>query len=189
MEIGPDGNLYFASVGSHDILRYKTPSGEDFGSFGEIVIGSGTIDPNNPLNYANLDPNNNGWSFDDYFGVRAWGLDFDENGHLFVAADMIESDFTTLRVIELDADGNYLSELVPLSEGYPAGTGTGNNFAEADFGPDGNFYITSRHTSEILIYGDPSGGQAGELIGQLLTPTFLTGLESIAFLPDVPLLG
>jgi hypothetical protein len=185
METGPDGNLFIASVGSHDILRFKTPGGEDFGHYGEIFIGSSAISPTNPLNYANLIPNNNGWSFDNYYGVRPFGMDWDENGHLFVAADMIEPEFTTLRVIELDGAGNYLRDLVPLSEGYPS-AGTQNGFGDADFGPDGNFYIASQYSSEILIYGDPSGPAAGDLIGKLSTPSFVNGLQSITFIIDEP---
>jgi hypothetical protein len=185
MELGPDGNLYFPSIASHDILRFKTPSGDDFGRYGEIVIGSGTISSTNPLNYQDLKPSNNGWSFDNYFGVRPFGMDWDENGHLFIVADMLESDFTTMRIIELDSVGQYIQDLVPLSNGY-ASAKTQSPFGDADFGPDGNFYVTSQYSSVILVYGDPSGPDAGELIAKLATPSFLAGIESISFVIDSP---
>lgn len=181
MELGPDGNLYFPSVGSHDILRYKTPSGQPFGHYGEIFIGSGTVSPTNPLEYANLIPNNNGWSFDNLFGTRPYGMDWDERGHLYVVADMIEPQYDTSRIIELDQAGNYVRDLVPLSAGYPSNKSQGP-FGDADFGPDGNFYVASQHTKEVLIYGDPGGAQAGQLLGKLAAPATAIGLESIAIL-------
>ncbi len=185
MELGPDGNLFLPSIASHDILRFKTPGGDDFGRYGEIVIGSGTISPSNPLNYANLIPNNNGWSFANYFGVRPFGMDWDENGHLFVVADMLEPAFTTMRIIELDGSGNYLRDLVPLADGYSSAK-TQSPFGDADFGPDGNLYVTSQWSGEILVYGDPGGPDAGDLIAKLAMPTYVAGLESLSFIIDSP---
>jgi len=191
METGPDGNLYFASVGSHSLLRFKTPGGEDFGYYGEIFIGSWQKSPSMPLLYLGVYDEYRSFTWDihpDYPGVRTWGIDWNKNGHLFAVADEVERHPRMMRIIEIDGDGNYIRDFVSADDGYSTeGWDRSNHFREAKFGPDGNFYVVNNNAdvADILIFGDPDGSAAGELILQLAPTTDPLILTSIAFVVDL----
>jgi len=182
LEGGPDGNLYVGNEGFHEVLRFNTPGGDDFGYFGEIFASS-HVTSDDPLNYPGFIPNNEGWSFDGGIRVRPLGIDWGPDGLFYVAATMNEPEITTLRISRFDADGNYIDEFVPLSAGYSA---SGNQIRDLDFGPDGNLYLVHNANNEIMVFAGPDKANAGALINTLTVPDGFEGdgITSLAFLID-----
>ncbi|HBE70599.1 MAG TPA: hypothetical protein DDW52_20835, partial [Planctomycetaceae bacterium] len=170
LEFGPDGNgdgvqdLYVASVDTNEILRYDGLTGDFIDAF---ITGEAQL--NNPLDFAFspedgdlyvLSGTNSDASvlrFDQTTGdlveaavtglVAPWGLSFFDSGPFF--GDMLLTERGTNRVLRFD--GTALTEFVTPGSGGLA------NPRNAVIGPDGDVYVASRDTLQVLKYSGADG--------------------------------
>jgi Concanavalin A-like lectin/glucanases superfamily/PKD domain/Matrixin len=152
---GPDNNLYVASSATNSILRYSGTTGAFLGAF-----VSGVATPQTPL--------------------------FGPDGNLYV------SSFTNPGSIEryngttgapLPSAGNTGAYFVP------PGSGGLNAAQEFAFGPDGNLYVVSANTNQVLRYSGTTGaplpapGQSGAVFVAAGSGGLSFG-DGMAFGPD-----
>lgn len=174
MEFGSDGNLYISNRSLHEILVLDGPSATDPGALQDIFASAFIYDTKfGPFH----GPAYNGWSFEGGVQPTVTGLAWGPDGNLYATSGMLEKTIETGRIAVFDPDGNYLHDFVPLSFGL------GKELRDIDFGPDGNLYLTNLDARDILVFGDPTGPQAGELIQTLSVPANLAfrGAASVTF--------
>ncbi|MFN3191759.1 MAG: tandem-95 repeat protein [Aureliella sp.] len=169
LEFGPDGNgdgvedLYVASVDTNEILRYDGATGDFLDPF---ITGEPLL--NNPLDFAFSPENGDLYvlsgtnsdasvlRFDDAGQlveatvtglVAPWGLSFFESGDKF--GNMLLTDRDSDRVLLFD--GTSLTDFVS------SGSGGLDNPRNAIVGPDGDVYVASRDTLQVLKYSGADG--------------------------------
>ncbi|MFK7779371.1 MAG: GEVED domain-containing protein, partial [Gimesia sp.] len=147
---GPDGNLYVASSDTGEILRYDGQTGAIIGS-GVFASGSGLVEPR----------------------FIAFGPD----GDLYVA----DSGFLRDRILRFDGlTGAYIPQAGTASDAFvERGEGGMGKPSGIAFDADGNLYVSSLSTNEILKFdanGDvvPGGPFIAAGTGGLANPRGLT---------------
>jgi hypothetical protein len=195
--IGRDGNVYVTSRDTNEVLRYDRTTGAFLGAF--VPAGSGGLSfPHGLLfrdGYLYVSSTNTAsvlrydattGAFIDAFvptgsgGLRApTGLLFGPDGNLYVNS---QGDDSVLRYdgitgAPLPAPGQTGAVFVPSHSG-----GLLNNYGQLDFGPDGNLYVPSDGTNNVLRYD----GTTGQFLG-VFVPAGSGGLnqpEGLEFGPD-----
>lgn len=171
LTFGPDGNLYVSSLGgSGDVKRFDGTTGAYIDTF--VSSGSGGLVGPRRISFAadgNLyvaDTGNNailryngttGAFIDEFVASGRGGLDtpfeftFGPEGDLYVSSTLNGSN-KVLRFQGLDGapPGAFVEEFVPTGSGGLAGP------AGLLFDADGNMYVASAQTDEVLRYGPAS---------------------------------
>jgi streptogramin lyase len=195
--IGPDGNVYVTSRDTNEVLRYDRTTGAFLGAF--VTRGSGGLNfPHGLLfrdGYLYVSSTNSAsvlrydattGAFIDAFvsagsgGLKApTGLLFGPDGNLYVNSQVDDSvlRYDGMTGAPLPAPGRNGAVFVPSHSG-----GLLNNYGQLDFGPDGNLYVASDGTNNVLRYD----GTTGEFLG-VFVPAGSGGLnqpEGLVFGPD-----
>jgi len=162
MAFGPDGNLYVASANLHRIKRYDGVTGayiDDFARGGRLQYPRGiAFGPDGHLyvcsshSYNVLRYDGQTGAFLDRFITREEGgfgkvqdLIFHEDGCLYVSSregpeDVRKFDATTGEFLGVFASGGGLTETQGMA-----------------FGPDGNLYVASSGSHEVIRYDGTTG--------------------------------
>lgn len=190
LAIGADGNLYVASVGTGEVLRYDLagdtfmdvfatapagfePVGLEFGPNGNLFASDGgRVAEFDGVTGAFLKyfvdfADNGGLTFANE------GIVFGPDGNLYVASGSGEVDAAVKRYD--GTTGAYMDDFITAGNGL-------NNAWDVVFGPDGNVYVTSYNSNQVLRYDGLTGTFIDVFVpaasGGLLTPT------GMAFGPD-----
>jgi DNA-binding beta-propeller fold protein YncE len=183
---GPDGNLYVDSRDNSNVLKYDGRTGAFLGQF--VAPGSGSLNGPNGLTFGPdgnlyvasafsdnvLRYNGTMGAFMGAFGSpvsNPYGLTFGPDNNLYVASAHGYSveRFNGMTGAPLPAPGQTGSTFVTSHSGGlddPVGLG---------FGPDGNLFVSSASTHNVLRYNGTTGNFIGPFAsgGGLDFPTFL----------------
>jgi hypothetical protein len=177
---GPDGNLYVASADTNAILRYDGGTG----AFKDAFVPSGSGGLNGPGDLV-FSPANT--SFPDgclYVSSVAGGQVLRYDGVSGAFVDVVASGLSSPLGLTLRSDGSlyianqFANDILretssALSASPPptpttfvnAGSGGLSRARKAVFGPDGNMYVASASTNQVLRYD----GQTGTFIDTFAT--------------------
>jgi hypothetical protein len=193
---GPDGNLYVASADTNAVLRYNGATGAFIDAF--VPSGSGGL--NSPWDLAFSAPDA---SFPDgclyvssvnsgqvlrydavtgaFVGVVASGLSnpggltFGSDGSLYIANQLANE------ILQESSSALDQSQPPPSTVFVSPGSGGLSRARNAVFGPDGNLYVASQATNQVLRYN----GQTGAFIDVFATQTNTTAFPYwMEFGPD-----
>ena len=201
LAFGPDRNLYVASEGTNNILKYDGSSGVFLGEF--VPAGAGgspgvdglmspkgiAFGPDGNLYVASNGSPNALLKFNgatgafladlvptapmSFLGTPIWGLTFGPDGNLYVSSGAAGN---VLRFNPISA--TFVDEFVTLSSGGLA------NPRGLTFGPDGNLYVTGGDTAgRVWEFNGTTGGFVG-LFVSTLDNGGLSRPDGIAFGPD-----
>ena len=182
LTFGPDGNLYVASGNTNEILRYDGTSGKFIDVF--IFKNSGGLDFPTKLI---IDSN-----FDIYVVSRNNDqiLKYSQNG---MFQDIFVSGPELFSPLDLVFDENFLY-VSSIADQILQYDGTSGKFIDAfvssgsggldlptglTFGPDGNLYVASGNTNEVIVYHTldekvpDSKKFVGDKLNKLLHPTHI----------------
>ncbi|MCA9023167.1 MAG: NHL repeat-containing protein, partial [Planctomycetaceae bacterium] len=163
MAFGPDGNLYVASTGTGEILRYD-------GQTGALIPGVFASVGNQPR-FITFGPDGNLYVGTTGLQKRVYQIDF-VTGAASIFVDAIELNGDAPYGLAFDADGNLFvasfgnSEIlkfdsngveVPNGPFISAGTGGLNNPRGLTIGPDGFLYVANGATESILRFDTVTG--------------------------------
>jgi streptogramin lyase len=149
LRFGPDGNLYVVSQRNDLVMRYRASDGQPLPSTGN----TGAV-------FAVGDSSN-------YF----FNLTFDRDGKLYLT-NYEDNGQRGGQVVRFDADGSNLAVFVASSAGGL------NNPAGIDFGPDGDVYVSSYNTDQVLQFD----GLTGEFVQTVISDA--EGARGVTFGPD-----
>ncbi len=200
LTFGPDGNLYIGTRFTDSVLRYDGITGQFIGAF--VPAGSGGLDdasaavfgPNGSLYVASLGTDailrydgSTGIFLDAFVPAGSGGLSrphnmiFGPDGNLYVTSALFPDTFSILRYD--GASGAFIDVFagVGSAQGNVGGLSFPGTMA---FGPDGNFYVSSDPTNEVLRYD----GITGQFIDAFVTAGSggLDGAVGILFIPGPP---
>jgi DNA-binding beta-propeller fold protein YncE len=185
---GPDGNLYVVNFDAHNVARFNggtgefmdvfvTPNGEypkepygiAFGPDGNLFLGE-------PSDNSVLKFSGQTGQFDSAFIstglIHPVGLIFRDDGLLYITNSMEGDD-----VRRFDAlTGAYFDTLVAKGAGGLDGP------QDLAFGPDGNLYISSFYTNEVIRCNSETGAFVDVFVSS--NSGGLTAPVGIAFGPD-----
>lgn len=183
---GPDGNLYVASSGSNQILRYNGTTGAFMGVF-VSSIGTPTnlvFGPDGNL-YVSSDAKQGVEKFNGTTGADMGlfasgqglttprGLTFGSNGNLYVSN---YQQFSTGNVLQFNGTtGAFVNTFIPTGDG-----GLSDPSSQV-FGPDGNLYVTDYFNNVVLGFNGQTGASLGYTTSGGPTPTRAYDVE---FGPD-----
>jgi hypothetical protein len=157
---GPDGQLYVISHGSNQILRYDTQSGDFLGAVVRDEPATPDVDESGGL----LDPT---------------GITFGPDGQLYVISH------GSNQILRYDTQsGDFLGAVVRDEPATPDVDESGGLLDPTGitFGPDGQLYVSSLNTGEILRYEAQSGVFLGVFV--LAADGGLEAPGQLAFGPD-----
>jgi DNA-binding beta-propeller fold protein YncE len=182
-----DGFLYVCTFGNdgvdgNSVLRYDAMTGDFDRAFvapgdGGLVLAEDMVFGPDGLLYVSSPGINEVLRFDGVTGAfvdsfaqnlgssSPRGITFDANGNLLVGTPS-GGDYLRNSVLQFAPDGTFLDYFVIPGDGglnFPRGMG---------FGPDGNFYVVSYLTNQVLKYD----GTTGDFLG-----VFIDGLYASAF--------
>jgi DNA-binding beta-propeller fold protein YncE len=99
---------------------------------------------------------------------------FGPDGNLYVTSGGLNGTTDNSSVIRYDPTGAYINTFIPLGSGGLAGP------VSARFGPDGNLYVTSLNSNQVLRYN----GSTGDFMGEFAVGGPLLGPTDLVFGPD-----
>lgn len=186
---GPDGDLYVASSGTGQILRYDGDTGAVVGSGVFASLGSLsqprfiTFGPDGNLYVGTTGLQKRIYQIDFLTGTAStfvdaaelnsgtpYGLVFDASGNLYVAS------FNNNEILKFDSNG----DPVPGGPFIAAGTGGLANPRGLTIGPDGLLYVANGATESILRF-DP---ETGELVDNYTFGATIQLPYGVTFGPD-----
>jgi subtilisin-like proprotein convertase family protein len=167
MTFSLDGDLYVSSRSTNSVLRYDSdgnfvevfvgddpatvdedetgglsgPEGLVFGDDGNLYVASSAT--HTILRYDG----STGDALGPFVPAQTGGLSW-PHGLAFEAGELYVTSAASDAVLRYDSDGQFIDEFAPaLSGGL-------DNPRDLAFGDDGNLYVNSGGTNEILVYGD-----------------------------------
>lgn len=190
ISFGPDGNLYVASFGSREVLRYDGETGHFIDVF--VEIGSGGLGAPNDATFG---PDGNLYVADGFFGTNSI-LRFDGSTGAFIDIfatggglqqpnrltfgpdrNLFVANATTSDVLRYHGDTG-LPHPAPGNRGAVFVSGTPGPFnTTLAFGPGGDLFVASGVTPDVLRYD----GKTGDFVG-IFVPNGNSG--DMVFGPD-----
>lgn len=185
IDFDSQGNLLLPSAAKHEIVLFEGPEiGGGKSRILDMFVSAFCYQDRDdgifrriPGCYSNPDET----GFNSSTMTEGYGLGWGPDGNLYVSARDAPEKYG--RIMTFSADGKFLGNFVSTAE-YSAITTSQPR--DLDFGPDGNLYVTNNKYNGVLIFGGPTGPNAGQHIGTLTAPDGVkfTGSTSIEFIVD-----